>query len=346
MKRIILTLTAGILGWHIPTTPAKGEEEAKLPDTVYRSNAVYSILEAAAAGDTETLRERIKEGDNVNQMDEMGYSALHLAAQQNKFECLQLLLQTGADPLSKTPDGKTALQLTQARKAHSILNARINRRNKEIELCEKIKAGDLGALRAAIQQKGFNPNILNKENNQSILMIACRRGNPKMVQALIQAGANVNYISPDKRSILHHCSDTNNAEIIRILLQNGADPMIKSGNKATALHDAVWGHKINSIKALLPAYKNINFSPDGGHNGTPIGLAINRNFADIIHLFIEAGIDLNDPKAPNPPLILAAAGNKPKIVQILLNAGADKNLKNRAGQTAKDAATGATRDLL
>lgn len=347
MKYVMLTLAAGILGCHTLATPARGEEaEDKLPDLIYRSNAVYSILEAAAAGNTEILRARIADGDNINQMDEMGYTALHLAAKGNHGACLMQLLQAGADPMLKTRDGKTVEQLTGSRKAARIIRSGMERRDKEIEICAKAETGDMEPLQQAMHRKGFNPNMLNQENNQSILMIVSKRGDSKLVKSLIKAGANANYVAPNRRSLLHHSVDTNNEDLIRTLLQGGADPMLKSGNNATALHDAVWGHKLNSIKALLPAYKDINFSPPGGHNGTPIELAINRNFPEVVRLFIEAGINLNDPKAPNPPLIHAAAANKAEIVTILLKAGADKNLKNRAGQTAKDAATGATRNLL
>lgn len=317
----------------------------KLPDLVYRSNAVYSVLEAAAWADTKTMQLRIQEGCNVNQRDEHGNTALHLAATRDAEDCIRLLLQYGADPLAQDATGRQAVQLAGGEVSRQLLQSAMDVRSRECELCDKVAAGDMEALRAATQQKEFNPNMLNRQNDQSLLILVCRHGSPQMVNALIQAGADVNYISPSRHSVLHHAINTDNAEIIRTLLRNGADPMVKAGNSAYALHDAVWNHKLNSIRALLPAYKSVNFSPYGDHNGTPIGLAIDRGFTDVVQLFIDAGIDLNAPSA-RTPLIQAAQKGRQRIVEMLLEAGADKNQRNREGKTARDVAAESVRNLL
>lgn len=339
MRYAPLILTMGIMGSSTWAAPEK------LPDLVYRSNAVYSVLEAAAWADAGTMQRRIQEGCNVNQRDEQGNTALHLAAARNAKDCIRLLLQSGADPLVQNAAGGQAVQLAGGEASRQLLQDAMDIRSRECEICDKVAAGDMEALRAAMQQKGFNPNILNRQNDQSLLVLVCRHGTPQMVNALIQAGADVNYISPSRHSVLHHAIYADNAEIIRILLENGANPMVKAGNSAYALHDAVWHHRTNSIRALLPAYKSVNFSPYGDHNGTPIGLAIGRGFPDVVQLFIDAGIDLNDPSA-RMPLIQAAREGRRRIVEMMLKAGADKSLRNREGQTARDVAAESVRNLL
>lgn len=347
MSFTVLVIATYLLAGICSAAPARQHpQKNKLPELVYRHNGVYSIIEAAAVGDILTIKARIQEGCNVNQTDEQGYSALHIAAANNAAKALELLLKSGADSKLKTPDGKTAADLAKSRKAKRLLQAADERRDREIEICEKAAAGDMNFLSEAIRKKGFNPNILSKENDQSLLMIACQRGNPQMVKALIDAGADVNYVSPARLSVLHTAIYADNAEIITLLLNAGANPMAQAANMAVPLHDAVWHRRMNSIRALLPAYKNINYSPPGGHNGTPIELAINRNFPNVVQLFIDAGIDLNDPKAQNPPLIQAAESGKPEIVQLLLKAGADKKLRNKKGQRAADAAADTCRNLL
>ena len=324
--------------------PSMGEA---LPDLVYRSNGVYSILEAAAAGNTEELQARIAEGCNVNQKDEEGNTALHLAARSNRTESLVILLRKGADPMAADAAGKTALQLANSRKATRILKGAMAARNREIELCGKVEAGDMQALETALNDKKFDPDILNRDNTKSLLIIVCEKRNIQLAKKLIQAGADANYTAPNGRTVLHHAADADDAELIRMLLEAGADPMTPAGNGATALHDAVWSHRMNSIKALLPAYKSVNFSPDGRHNGTPIGLAIGRGFPDVVRLFIDAGIDLNDTRyLKNPPLHHAAERGRQAMVEMFLKAGADKGRKNQAGQTAKDVAAPSVRSLL
>lgn len=348
MKRanyFLTTLIVGSIAAVAHPCEAASQDEA-LPDLVYRSNGVYSVLEAAAAGNEGVLQARIREGCNVNQVDEEGNTALHLAARAGKVNCIKLLLKAGADPMMQGPGGKTALDWATSKKAARVLKAAMAARCKEIELCERAQAGDFQALETAMGAKGFAPNIMNSDNTRSLLMIVCGKGKVDLAKQLIQAGADVNFVAPDTRSVLHVAVDADNAAIIPALLAAGANPMVQAGNGATPLHDAVWSRRKESVRALLPAYKDINFSPDGKHNGIPIGLAIGRNFPDVVQLFIDAGMNLNAPELPSQPLIHAARDGRREIVEMLLKAGADKNIRNRDGQTAKDVAKDSIRNLL
>lgn len=349
MKYLSILLAAAMLystAAETPTKKKKAGKSAPLPELIHRSNGIYSAMEAAAAGDTDTLKARIQENAHINQADEFGNTPLHLAARNNAVSCIQLLLKAGADPMQKDADGNTASQLATSKKAISALKAAMRHRTSEIELCREITGGNMDAIKKAIGKKGFNPNMLSEDNSNSILMLACARGHAASVKALIKAGANVNYKAKDSRSVLHKAIEADNAEIITILLKAGADPMVQSNNRAYPIHDAVWSRKLNSVSALLPAYKHINYSPDGAHNGTPIGLAINRGFTNVVKLFIDAGIDLNASNTGNPPLITAAQSGHREIVEMLIKAGADKKATNRAGKTALDVAKESVRHLL
>lgn len=325
---------------------APGYADTKLPELVYRSNAVYSVLEAAETGNSEVLAARIKEGRDVNQKDENGNTALHQAARCGSAKCVKLLLEAGADATVTDADGKTADLLTKSEKARKLITKAINYRKADLHLCERIIAGDMDFLHKSMNSKRFNPNMLDGENKLSLLMLVCAHGDAASVTRLIQAGANPNFVSTDSRSVLHKAILRNDADIIKALLDGGADPMIRAGNQAVALHDAVWERKHESIKALLPAYKNINYSPPGGFNGTPINLAIDRNFADVVQLFIDAGIDLSDNKNGSLPLVHAAVSGKAECIKLLLKAGADKNARDKNGKTAREAAAEHVRNLL
>ena len=337
---VIPALTAAENAPQPSTAPA-------LPKLIYRSNGVYSIPEAAEAGNVEVLAARIKEGANVNQIDELGNSPLHLAARKNATECLALLLQAGADPLLRNADGKTAMLLVTAPDTIRVLRDAMVQRRLEIEICHAVANGNLRPLRTVLNnpQRKFNPNILDESNSMSLLMLACCQGDVELVKTLIAAGADVNYISPNRRSVLHIAVDHNQPAVVTALLQAGANPMQQAGNSAMPLHDAVWSNRVECVKALLPAYKSINYSPDGAHNGLPLNLAIDRGWTTIIQLFIDAGMDLNTCKYGTPPLIHAAASGKVNIVQQLLRAGADVNARSQNGETAKDVAAPAVRHL-
>ncbi len=349
--RLTHHLTALLLGLMPPLATAENaacqSAAPALPSLIYRSNGVYSIPEAAEAGNAEVLAARIGEGANVNQIDELGNCALHLAARKNATECLALLLQAGADPLVRNAEGKTAIQLVSAPETQRVLRDAMAQRRLEIEICRAVASGNLRPLRTVLNnpQRKFNPNILDESNSMSLLMLACSQGDEELVKTLIAAGADVNYISASRRSVLHIAVDHNQPAVVTMLLEAGANPMQQAANSAMPLHDAVWSNRVECVKALLPAYRNINYSPDGAHNGLPLNLAIDRGWTTIIQLFIDAGMDLNTCRYGTPPLIHAAASGKVQIVEQLLRGGADVNARGKDGQTAKDVAAPSVRHL-
>ncbi len=98
----------------IPSFPAAGADPlARCPAggglsgaqrrMLHRSNGVYSLHEATAAGDTQALTTRLQEGANPNEMDENGDSPLHLAARGQSPQVLNLLLRAGRMCASGTP---------------------------------------------------------------------------------------------------------------------------------------------------------------------------------------------------------------------------------------------------
>lgn len=110
MKRIILLTVALLLGIQpCGAAPAKKKSAppgAGLPEQVYRRNGIYSLLEAAAAGKLDVMQARIDEGCNVNQQDEQGNTALHLAARAGHARAVQLLLESGASKTILNKEGK------------------------------------------------------------------------------------------------------------------------------------------------------------------------------------------------------------------------------------------------
>jgi ankyrin repeat protein len=85
---------------------------------------------AAAARSAAILRLLLATGafDNgaVSQADENGWTPLHLAARRGSKECVQLLLQHGADRDAKTTQGLTPLDV-----------ARVNKRGAVVALLEQ-----------------------------------------------------------------------------------------------------------------------------------------------------------------------------------------------------------------
>ena len=105
-----------------------------------------------------------------------------------------------------------------------------------------------------------------------------------------------------------------------------------------ALMYAVENEKINIevLKFLLKAGTDINAVDWDGQTALKIAVEFNDN-VEIVKFLIEVGFDVNTHDNERwTPLMSAVYKNKPDFVEVLLKAGADPDMKNKEGKTAKD----------
>lgn len=316
-----------------------------LPAAMHRSNAVFSLHECAQAGALDGLQARLKAGDDANAADELGNTPLLLAAAAQHAEAVRLLLAHGADPMARDKAGHTAADLAQNEAVRAVCREGEAARARELELAAAVGAGDAAAV-ANLLEQGGNPNALTQDHDSTLLMLAVQNGNIELTQRLIAAGADTcaARAGGNKWTALHEAAVARSSarELITLLLQNGANPLAQGNNGSTPLHEAVWYGRTEPVRALLPAYKGVNFCPDGRWLPSPVNMAITRGQGDIVRLFCENGYDPNGPgkRDEEPALITAVKSGQGAMVKMLLEAGADKTRKDREGKTAADYAAG------
>lgn len=326
--------------------PAAAPVEDPLAAWRVRSNAVWSLCEAAAVGDMQTLRARLNEQENVNARDELGNTPLHLAAAAGQVEPLQALLQAGADPLAVNKKGLSPAQVAADEATRAACQAGELPRRKQLELFDAVKAGRVEQVRRALQD-GVNPNALSADSESSLLTAAVMAGQVEISRLLLEAGANVLYVQPNSRCALNLAAGGGKVELVKLLLSHGADPMMHTNHGAYPIHDAIWSGRTEAALLLIPYYKDINYSPNGRGNGYPISMAIGRGNRRVVQAFLDAGLNPNDPIfAKEPLLVQAAKRNDAELVRMLLNAHADKQAKDAQGKRAIDYASGDLAELL
>jgi ankyrin repeat protein len=69
-----------------------------------------NFMQAAGIGDAILLEQFIHSDSDVNEKDDSGQSALHMAADTGSIKCVQILLEAGADPNASDNDGISVLE--------------------------------------------------------------------------------------------------------------------------------------------------------------------------------------------------------------------------------------------
>jgi ankyrin repeat protein len=152
-------------------------------------SALQQARRAAREGDAATLRSLLREeGELVlRARDAYGLSALHYAAEGGSEECVQLLLDAGADKAARARDGRMAWRCTaSARVAQLLLPDGADARASALVAAT---VGDEAALRDVLAAHGAAALAESDERGFSALHVAARRGDAACVRALLDAGA-------------------------------------------------------------------------------------------------------------------------------------------------------------
>ena len=262
---------------------------------------------AAFSNDVDMVQFLLKYTSNVNKVNEFGNTPLHIATMSNSFEVAEVLLAAGSD---------------------------INQ----------------------VDNNGFTP-----------LWHATFNGNIKLVKYLLSAGAKVD--KPTNKGttpLLSAVSDKNTA-LAKVLLEAGADIEHANEYGMTPLLTAVSDKNTALAKVLLEAGADIDRANE--YDITPLTLAIDNNDVEMARTLLEHGADVNNKTmiVDCTPLFRAVSksnihrdcvvckdgewvkddiANEAKhgeefckslrMIKLLLEYGADKNMTDIHGRTVMD----------
>jgi len=236
-------------------------------------------------------------------------------------------------------------------------------RNGDIEKVKKVMYAQLpeneaNALLEELVKEYGTANI--------ILWSSAPIGDLDSVKRAIEFGADVDIEVRGSSTPLLASTQAEHLEVVKILLKNKADPNKRGKGGATPLSLAVSASNKELINLLLssgasftrggdPTYKEFSIltvalsqgnldmvkfliekgaDPNGG-NGLPLAFSIMLKNIDAIKLLASKGADLNfSGKKGFRPLMTATIEGDKKVIQTLLELGADPKLKDDQGMDA------------
>ena len=273
------------------------------------------LIRAAERGHALVVGELLRAGIARDHINRIGYQAIHEA------------VWLGDD----TPEYATTVRVLAAG------GVELDRRSPSAELTPLEMARQIGHTGAA----GILETITSAArpaDPDAALLQAAEVGDANAVAIALRAGANIEARDAHDRTALLLAATYDQVPVANVLVAMGANP-----NALDDRHDTPWlvtgvTGSVAMLEALLPANPDLKIrNRFGGLSPIP---ASERGHVDYVRRVVLTGVDLNHVNdlgwtALLEAVILGDGGpNHQEVVQILLAAGADRDIADRAGVSA------------
>ncbi len=268
---------------------------------------------AAASGAEKVAEALIEAGADVNAQDKKLVTPLHDAVFENREKVVSSLMEHGANLSVEDDEGRTAAD-------YAVLD---NKSNDLVKHFAK-SPGD--------------------RNGHTPFHYAASEGKYEAVQALLDAGADVDARDKQGKTMLHHAVMEDKPWLIKYLLEQGASVHIVDRNDMTP-------EELATTEDLLLS-EDISYAGEKHHLITPLKeyreagdalvAAANKGDEGKVKKMLKATPYLLNYRNNNDdtPLHAAASGGHKEVAELLVAKGANTTIANDQGKTAMDVAYG------
>jgi hypothetical protein len=153
------------------------------------------------------------------------------------------------------------------------------------------------------------------------LMGAAQKGDLKLVQDLLEKGAEVNAGDEHGRTALMAASEEGRLDVVKLLQEQGADVNARDETGVTAVMKACANGHLGVVKELLKGGTNVNTKDYEG--ATPLMWASQYGHAEVVRLLLEKGAGVNVKDYDGVTALKAAsARHHCAVADLLLKSGA------------------------
>ncbi|KAG7492113.1 hypothetical protein MATL_G00010850 [Megalops atlanticus] len=202
---------------------------------------------------------------------------------------------------------------------------------------------------AKLLEKGLDPNFHDSDSGETPLSLAVQteQGGGEGIRVLVSGGAHIDFRAKDGLTPVHKAVRAQNHAALLALLSLGASPDYKDRWGLTPLyHTVLTGGDTSCCETLLYHRAKLGVRDENGWDEThqirdeeeygmqEIHKACQNGHAQHLEHLLFYGADFSSQNASgNTALHICALYNKESCVRILLYRGANKEAKNKNGQT-------------
>ncbi|MCL7043947.1 hypothetical protein MKW94_011125 [Papaver nudicaule] len=215
-----------------------------------------SLCFATLRGDDLLLHQLLRKGDDPNESDNSGRTALHIAAAKGSENCVVLLLDYGADPNSRDSEGNVPLWEALVGKHDPVVKLLLdnggNLYSGDIGLfaCTAVEQNSLELLKKIVEHGG--DVTLPKSNGTTALHVAVCDGNVEIVKFLLEQGCDIDKPASDGWTP-RNLADQQAHEEIKLMFASKPEPKIQPAASVDPVTD---NNNNNSSNNFITRYRS------------------------------------------------------------------------------------------
>lgn len=321
-----------------------------------------AIMTAVLENDVFALQEALKSGARIDVTDSLGHSPLDVAlAQGNAFsgpDMVHILLQYGARPGPGPADPALTLarllviqspssQLEAALQAAGTVDAAMPN-GLTAFLWAAAFAQEPAALEALVKAGADPRQVLPagdvRLGDNALLLAAEHNREPEIIRFLLRHGLDVNSRSSmlGDSALMLACRANRNPAVAETLVRHGADVDMRNGVGCSAfLFAARRTDGLGLLRLLVERGADVQAVDDSLSNALHVACS-GQGSPEAIRFLLSVGLPVNGQTGKEfgaySPLMLAVRNTSPdaKVIRLLLQQGADPNLRDMDGNRAGD----------
>lgn len=280
------------------------------------------LLYAADAGHTAMVATLLAAGGDAERAGgRWAATPLHRAAAGGHLDVLRLLIDRGVS--LDTPDSTTETPLHDAVRggdvavveALLVAGADANRQGGRYQATPLQQAASLGQLSMVQALLRYDVALDRRDSTgEMALHDAARNGHVEVVQALLDAGADVRpHGGRFNATPLHAAARAGHVEVVKMLLEHGAPLDAPDSASEVPLHDAVRGGNAEVVAALIAAGASPHVSNGQGQTPAVLAQAMGKPHLGAVLAGAAPGVDLRTAALAAPQvgvdhLVIAGSG--------------------------------------
>ena len=265
------------------------------------------LMLAAKSENAEIAIALIDAGAELDPRSDWDEGPLHRAARHGRPEIVNALISAGADPHTVTSEVGTPLHAAASQ-------------------------GNV-AIVLALLEAGANVSTVTHGGGYTPLHVAAVGRRAEIGRVLIEAGADYDAMNTNEITPLHLAAKNGDLVFARMLADSGADVNAGNAPRGRPLHYAIT--TVNETSVPYPMFSNMASPWVVPSNARLVTNPNSYRDLEMVRVLISLGADVNAVNSSGySPLHRAAVLGTTAIVEELLKAGADVNLKTDDGETA------------